>query len=423
MKCTKILTAIVSLLFISTANADLVLYYDFEDDVLDNSAEGNNGTVTGTATYSTDVPIAPTTSKSFSFNAATYITAASAFDFSGEQMSLSLWMKSGATAANFEKVLATSFNDAGIQVERRSTSSNARFLVQGNNMGQYENLPSAMDQSWHHIAVVVDDGSVVTWVDGTQKYSLSYDTGTLSIQQSRQLVVGAWINHDGGSMYKGLLDDLAIWDRVLTPVQVAALNSGVSPLVVVSSITLSNDTVSTNAAPGTLVGTLSYDDADDFDVVVTGTGGDSADFEVTSATNLRTKVWMDAASKDISVVAYSNSTPILTNDFTITVSPSSSDDLVFVVSAEVQNAAPDGTVVGTADTLQSSPTFSVSGGRTDLFYFDGSDLKLTNSASWGGVGTTNYVTLQATDGVATNELVVITSVVSNVPEASIFRFR
>jgi hypothetical protein len=113
---------------------------------------------------------------------------------------------------------------------------------------------------------------------------------------------------------------------------------------------------------------------------------------------------------------------VVTNDYTITVDPAADEIPIFVVSADVQSGAADGTVVGTAQTRQSGATFSILDGRLDLFYLDGADLKVTNSADWGSVGTTNYVTLQAVVGSGTNELVVAASVVSRATSGTIFRF-
>lgn len=193
------------------------------------------------------------------------------------------------------------------------------------------------------------------------------------------------------------------------------------------SVSLSGDHVVSNATPGTLVGTLSMANTNGtFTYAMETDAGDDAYFDIANGTtNLRTKVWMNKASYAISIVGTESGGGglVVTNDFTITVNPATETRPTFVVTADVQAGAVDGTVIGTAETMESGATFSISSGRSDLFYFDGASLKLTNAADWGGIGTTNYVTLQAVVGTGTNELVVAAGVVSVTTRGTVFRFR
>jgi len=182
------------------------------------------------------------------------------------------------------------------------------------------------------------------------------------------------------------------------------------------AVSLSGNSVASNASPGTLVGTLSMVNTNGTFTYSLDTTGDYAYFDISSGTtNLRTAAWINKASFDISIVGTESGGGglVVTNDFTITVDAIADARPTFVVSAEVQNGATDGTVVGTARTVESGATFSIISGRADLFYFEGSDLKVTNSADWGSIGTTNYVTLQAIVGSGTNQLVVAAGIVGS----------
>lgn len=210
---------------------------------------------------------------------------------------------------------------------------------------------------------------------------------------------------------------------------VAGSNAGITGLgfeeVADPFIELNNSSVASNAAPGTLVGDLGMVNTNGTFSYSLKTSGDYACFDIpTGTTNLRTAAWIDAASYSISIIGTETGGGglVVTNDFTITVDPATDEIPDFMVSAEVLDGATDGTLVGTAQTIQSGATFSISAGRDDLFYFDGSDLKLTNAASWGSIGTTNYVTLQAVVGTGTNELVVAATVVDTATSGTIFRF-
>jgi hypothetical protein len=210
---------------------------------------------------------------------------------------------------------------------------------------------------------------------------------------------------------------------------VASGNAGITGLgfeeVADPFIELNDNNVASNAAPGTLVGDLSMANTNGTFSYSLKASGDYADFDIPAGTtNLRTAAWIDSSSYSISIIGTETGGGglVVTNDFTITVDPATDEIPDFVVSAEVQDGAADGTLVGTAQTIQSGATFSISAGRDDLFYFDGADLKLTNASSWGSIGTTNYVTLQAVVGTGTNELVVAVAVVDIPTNGTIFRF-
>jgi len=207
----------------------------------------------------------------------------------------------------------------------------------------------------------------------------------------------------------------AEWDYVRVEAQAPA-----------GTVDLSGDTVASNAAPGTLVGNLSMVNTNGTFTYALDASGDYTYFDIsTGTTNLRTAVWIDSDSYDISIIGTESGGGglVVTNDFTINVDPVAANKMAFVVAADVQSGAADGTVVGTAQTDVSGATFSIIDGREDLFYMDGADLKLTNSSDWGSIGTTNYVRLQASVGAATNELVVAAGVISGASSGTIFMFR
>ncbi len=190
-------------------------------------------------------------------------------------------------------------------------------------------------------------------------------------------------------------------------------------------VALSSTNVVSNAPPGTLVGTLAMGATSATFTYSLAATGDYTVFDIpTGTTNLRTSAWIDSASYDISIIGTESGGGglVVTNDFTIGVDPALSGAPTFMASAEVQTGSADGTLVGTAQTVQSGATFSISGGREDLFYLDGADLKVTNSADWGSIGTTNYVMLQAVVGTGTNELAVAVNVVNTAASGTIFLF-
>ena len=76
------------------------------------------------------------------------------------------------------------------------------------------------DGDWHHIAVTFSSGDHDLYIDG-ERVGGSATTGTIDAR-STELGIGAWIG-DGASFSRSALDDLRIYDNVLTQSDIQAL--------------------------------------------------------------------------------------------------------------------------------------------------------------------------------------------------------
>lgn len=192
----------------------------------------------------------------------------------------------------------------------------------------------------------------------------------------------------------------------------------------VAGISLSNDSVSSNAVPGTVVGTFNYADADEY--VVTG-GADSGDFLVTRTNELRTAAWVDQASYDIEVTAYSNSTSLVTTSFTI--DATSYTRLPFEVTAQMKvdpSAEEQVGVLSTEPGFAEGTVFTIESGRDDLFTITGNtNLVQVAGSDTDAVGGVHYIEVKARNaGLDLDSYLVIeATVISGVPQSSTFRFR
>jgi len=278
-----------------------------------------------------------------------------------------------------------------------------------------------------------EDGQSLAWNNNWQVWSGTQQDGTVNQgldagSATYASAYGNWNDPDsiGGANYAKYWINLAN----ITPASNRSYRFyGLSEKITVTgaSILLSDNTVSSNAAPGTLVGVLSVPtgSADDFvmtNAPAVGSSADNAKFQVIDGSNLCTAVWMSQYSNNIVVASISNGIATATNAFYVTLTAASADP-IFQVSAEVQDSPSNGDVIGLmkADT---GATFSIVGGRTDLFTQDVSNnLLVTNEASWGGVGTTNYVTIRATTGTGTSDLTIGVEVVGAASGGTIFLFR
>ena len=178
---------------------------------------------------------------------------------------------------------------------------------------------------------------------------------------------------------------------------------------------------------------LGYDNtnAANFAFSVVASGPDYTYFDIaTGTTNLRTAKFIDSASYDIMILATNSGDGFwVTNAFTITTTDPGPVQPNFVVGATV---APlditDGTVVGVMRSSPSATSYSVVGGRTDMFDITGvTNLVVDNAATaWTGLvlGDVAYVSVDAVSGSFTNTLIVGVEVANvGLPAGTIFLFQ
>jgi len=112
-----------------------------------------------------------------------------------------------------------------VLVAADGVGTGARDGANPNNAGLYlEGLVSLADDVWHHVAVVRDfaTGENRLYVDGAlnDSVTIAYNTGQGFESATDNLNLG-WLNAGGGFGYNGTLDEVAIYDRVLTAQEIS----------------------------------------------------------------------------------------------------------------------------------------------------------------------------------------------------------
>ena len=213
---------------------NLLAWYPFCGNVNDQTSNNHNGTVTGTTTYINDRNNNP--SSAFFFDGATKIKIPHNNSLNAFPLSVSAWVKSSDLSPGhiIGKYENATWNGWGIAFEPKGSG----FYLRGRNsalISGYDDYPefstpSMNDNSWHNLVFVVDQYSGRIYLDGVLQDTQLW-RGTPGIANSSwPMNIGyyahtyAGIGSDTG-YFNGTIDDIGVWGRALTDVEVQQLYS------------------------------------------------------------------------------------------------------------------------------------------------------------------------------------------------------
>ena len=207
----------------------LVGYWPFNGNANDESGNGNHGTVNG-ATLTTDR--FGNNGKAYVFDGASYISSiVSNIPIGQSDRTISFW-------ANQNQV-SSSPNNAGTIFNYGSIITNKRFSCL-----YWPTIPVAILQTsdvcsgcinsttinpstttplgnWNHVVFHVQNKLVSCFVNGSLFYQGQRDDINTDYSQ---LTLGKSVDgHEGGEFFNGKIDDIAIYNRALTPQEITAL--------------------------------------------------------------------------------------------------------------------------------------------------------------------------------------------------------
>ena len=116
----------------------------------------------------------------------------------------------------------------GFMFIRKGSSQKIRIAMKttNNNWSDYDTTTNdiALNQ-WNHVAFTYTSGSLIAYVNGVQcGSSWSHPTGSIYYTSDQRLRIGS-MGVSGHEM-KGYIDEVYMWNTVLTPSQIALLASG-----------------------------------------------------------------------------------------------------------------------------------------------------------------------------------------------------
>ena len=187
-----------------------------------------------------------------------YITAGTVSDFawmngkgntSAFKWSLSCWIKLNTKPSDtndMQVIFSTNNSTAGAGVtiavdDSGSPGTQALSFTIYNSSNQAKltmvrNYSMSNDTCWHHLVVTYDEAATAAdpgngnmYLDNVQKLGVggkNSPAGTLDTDSAQKLTIGDHTGGSGGKKWNGLIDELAIWDVVLSREAISELFNG-----------------------------------------------------------------------------------------------------------------------------------------------------------------------------------------------------
>lgn len=200
---------------------ETVLYFKFDetkgDMVTDSSGKGNHGIVKGNPVWKKGK-----FGNAFEFDGNTWIEVADSesLDFT-DVISIELWCNcySGGPDGNMNRRILQKGDD-NMQWRLLNEWGNFRFEI-----GSYPevDIPQFSKDQWHHVVGVYDGNNIIVYIDGEEAGRKSA-SGSIPVAMGAKLFIGT--KHDtapAGDKWYGLMDELRIIHKALTPEEVKEL--------------------------------------------------------------------------------------------------------------------------------------------------------------------------------------------------------
>ena len=229
----------------------LIGWYPFNGNANDESGNGNNGTVTN-ATLTTDRFSNNNTAYYFNGNA-NIVSTISTLPVGNNSRTMSAWVKWDSVQAVWDNSIAcygscpaySNGGSWGLRIWDTSGAGNAGNAIvnlYGCGTGDAKSHFHP-NKNWHNIIGIYNGSVQKLYVDGVFVKSLNYTLNTIL----SQFVIGAsenlTITHGN---FKGTIDDIGIWNRVLTQQEISSIyNSSPCTQLVYDTITF-HDTITTH---------------------------------------------------------------------------------------------------------------------------------------------------------------------------------
>jgi len=205
----------------------LVAHYEFEDDINDSTTNSYNlASDVSTPTFTTGK-----IGKAADFDVVRLKTD---LNTSSNTVSYSFWIK--ADDANDIHHILASYSTESAWSTTNAVYTSTTELATGTSYSTAAN-GIHLDSSWRHIVVTSDGSTVNFYIDGN-----SYGSVSTTLTLSRYFYLG---DFGSGNPLRGAVDDIRIYNRALSSVEVTKLNDYISPqkYIFVENVNLSENNI------------------------------------------------------------------------------------------------------------------------------------------------------------------------------------
>lgn len=194
----------------------------------DASGSGRTGTLINTPVWTTG----PNSNGALGFNGSTQHVDIATQSWSATGLSISCWAKRPWTSAAYAMFLSFNYaqNNGLALFEAGGASQDwglGDIVVVGNGFGFNNNprgagiRPGVVDNGWHHVVGVIGPNDAQCYWDGQPLNMRVAKSASVTAITTQTIQMGAATGTS--NFFGGTLDDVRIYDRVLTPQEVSAL--------------------------------------------------------------------------------------------------------------------------------------------------------------------------------------------------------
>ena len=133
-------------------------------------------------------------------------------------ITLSFWVKDDGTSTSYTALFSKKTSLLGYMIQRLSTTQTIYIRIDtsaGTNQTSGR-ISSVLDENWHYIVFVLDDGNENGYKDGVGVFSTTYNSGSGFAESLAAFNMG-------GSSFLGFFDDVRIYNRALSASEIFAI--------------------------------------------------------------------------------------------------------------------------------------------------------------------------------------------------------